>query len=79
MHQIFVGLIHQGGKTKCVSKMSEKLMLEAVKNCLIRRPKVRIALDLASNNFIYLLSNNAQNVLATTLSWKRTAEKALHV
>ena len=27
--------------------------------CLIRRPKVRIALGLASNNFIYLLSNTA--------------------
>ena len=39
--------------------MLESSMLEAVKNCLIRRPKVRIALGLASNNFIYLLSNTA--------------------
>ena len=37
--------------------MSESSMLEAVKNRLIRRPKVRIAL--ASNNFVYLLSNTA--------------------
>ena len=51
----------QDGKIKYegVSKMSENSMLEAVKNCLIRRPKVRIALGLASNNFIYLLSNTA--------------------
>ena len=39
--------------------MSESSMLEAVKNCLIRRPKVRNALGLASNNFMYLLSNTA--------------------
>ena len=60
MHQIFGGLIHQGGKMKYegVSKMSEKSMLEAVKNCLIRRPKVRIALGLESN-LIYVLSNTA--------------------
>ena len=44
-------------KYEGVSKMSESSMLEAVKNCLIRRPKVRIAFGLASNNFIYLLSN----------------------
>ena len=58
---IFGGLIHQGGEMKYegVSKMSEKSMLEAVKNCLIRRPKVGIALGLASNNFIYVLSNTA--------------------
>ena len=36
--------------------MSEKSMLEAVKNCLIRRPKVRMIFGLASNNVIYLLS-----------------------
>ena len=55
------GLIHQGGKMKYegVSKMTEKSMLEAVKNCLIQRPKVRIARGLASNNSIYLLSNTA--------------------
>ena len=46
-------------KYEGVSKMSEKSMLEAVKNCLIRRPKVGIALGFASNNFIYVLSNNA--------------------
>ena len=46
-------------KYEDVSEMSESSMLEAVKNCLIRRPKVRIALGLASNNFIYLLSNTA--------------------
>ena len=46
-------------KYEGVSKMSESSMLEAVKNCLIRRPKVRIAFGLASNNFIYLLSNTA--------------------
>ena len=58
---IFGGLIHQGGEMKYdgVSKMSESSMLEAVKNCLIRRPKVRITFGLASNNFIYLLSNSA--------------------
>ena len=39
--------------------MSESSMLEAVKNSLIRRPKVRIALGLASNNYIYILSNTA--------------------
>ena len=80
---IFRGLIHQGGEMKYegVSKMSESSMLEAVKNCLIRRPIVRIAFGLASNNFIYLLSNTAyvQDVLAMTLSWKHTAEIALHV
>ena len=42
--------------------MSDKSMLEAVKNCLIRRPKVRMAFGLASNNFIYLLSNTASCV-----------------
>ena len=59
MHQIFGGLIYQDDKMKCegVSKMSEKSMLEAVENCLIRRPKVRIALGLASNNFIYVCIN----------------------
>ena len=46
-------------KYEGVSKMSETTMLEAVKRCLIRRPKVRIALGLASNNFIYVLSNTA--------------------
>ena len=58
---IFGGLIHQDGKMKCegVSKMSEKSMLEAIENYLIRRPKVRITLGLASNNFIYVLSNTA--------------------
>ena len=58
---IYRGLIHQCGEMKYegVSKMSESSMLEAVKNCLIRRPKVRIAFGLASNNFIYLLANNA--------------------
>ena len=46
-------------KYEGVSKMSESSMLEVVKNCLIRRPKVRIAFGLASNNFMYLLSNTA--------------------
>ena len=46
-------------KYEGISKISEKSKLEAIKNCLIRRPKVRIALGLASNNFIYLLSNTA--------------------
>ena len=46
-------------KYEGVSKMSEKSMFEAVKNCLIRRPKVRNALGLASNTFIYALSNTA--------------------
>ena len=56
---IFGGLMHQGGNTKYegVSKMSEKSMMEALKNCLMRRPKVRMAFGLASNDFIYLLSN----------------------
>ena len=63
---IFGGLIYQGGNTKYegVSKISEKLMLEAVKNCLIRRPKVRITFGLASNN-IYLLSNTASSTQTT--------------
>ena len=53
--------MHQGGEVKYegVSKMSEKSMMEAVKNCLMRRPKVGIVLGLASNNFIYVLSNTA--------------------
>ena len=46
-------------KYEGVSKMSESSMLEAVKNCLIRRPKVRNAFGLASNNFIYLLPKTA--------------------
>ena len=40
----------------------KKPMLEAIKNCLMRRPKVRIAFGLASNNFIYFLSNTASCV-----------------
>ena len=61
---IFGGPIHQGGNTKYegVSKMCVKSMLEAVKNCLMRRPKVRMAFSLASKNFIYLLSNTASCV-----------------
>ena len=61
---IFCGSIHQGRNTKYegVSKMSEKSMLEAVKNCLMRRPNVRMAFGRASNNFIYLLSNTASSV-----------------
>ena len=39
--------------------MFEKSMLEAVRNYLIRRPKVRMAFGLASNIFIYLLSKTA--------------------
>ena len=46
-------------KYEGVSKMSENAMLEAIKNCLIRRPNVRIAPGLATYNFIYLLSNTA--------------------
>ena len=46
-------------KYEGVSKMSENVMLEAVKNCFIRRPKVCIAFGLASNNFINVLSNTA--------------------
>ena len=42
--------------------MSEKSMLEGVKNCLMRNPKVRMTFGLASNNFIYLLSNTASSV-----------------
>ena len=56
-------------KYEGVSKMSENSMLEAVKNCLIRRPKVGIALGLASNNFIYQTPCYVQDCLATTLSW----------
>ena len=61
---IFGGLIHQGCKTKYenVSKMSEIYMLKAVKNCLMRRPKVQMEFGLASNNFIYLLSNTVSCV-----------------
>ena len=56
---IFGGLTYQGCniKYKGVSKMAENSMLEAVKNCLIQRSKVHIALSLAWNYFIYLLSN----------------------
>ena len=39
--------------------MSESSMLEAVKNSSMRRPNVQMAFSLASNNFIYLLSNTA--------------------
>ena len=39
--------------------MAEKSMLQAVKNCLIRRPKVLMAFGLASNNFNDLLSKTA--------------------
>ena len=39
--------------------MSEKSMLEADKNCLIRRPNVHVTFGLASNNFVYLLLNTA--------------------
>ena len=46
-------------KYEGVSKMSEKSILEAVKNGLIRRPKVLIALGLTSDNLIYVLSNTA--------------------
>ena len=42
--------------------MSETSMLKAVKNCLMRRPKVRMVFGLASNNFIYLLSNTVSCV-----------------
>ena len=61
---IFGGLIHQRANTNYegVSKMSGKSMLEAVKNWSIRRPNVRMAFGLASNNFIYgnyLWSNTA--------------------
>ena len=44
-------------KYEGVSKMSETSMLEAVKNCLIRKPKVGIALGLASNNFICIIKH----------------------
>ena len=39
--------------TKVFPKCQKTQMLEAVKNCLIRRPKVRIAFGLASNKDIY--------------------------
>ena len=42
--------------------MFEKSMLEGVKNCLMRNSKVRMTFGLASNNFIYLLSNIASSV-----------------
>ena len=60
----FGSLIHQGGNTKYegVSKMFETIMVEGVKNCLKRRPKVRMAFGLVSNNFIYLLWNTASFV-----------------
>ena len=56
--------MHQGGNTKYegVSKLSEKPLLEAIKNYLMRRPSVRMAFGLASNNFIYLLSNSTSCV-----------------
>ena len=37
--------------------MSENSMLDAVKNCLMRRPKAWMAFSLASSTFKYLLSN----------------------
>ena len=52
-------------KYEGVSKMSEKSMLEAVKNCLIRRPKVRIA----TSYMYYQTPRYVQDGLATTLSW----------
>ena len=53
---IFGGPIHQGGNTKYegVSKMSEISMQEAVKNCIMLRPKVRMTFGLASNILLYL-------------------------
>ena len=42
--------------------MSEKSMLEGVKNYLMRRQNVQKTLGLASNIFIYLLSNTASCV-----------------
>ena len=61
---IFHCLIHQGGNIKheSISKMSEKSMLEAIKNCLMLRAKVQIAIGLAPKNFIYLLSKTASCV-----------------
>ena len=39
-----------------VYEMSEKAMLGAVKNCLMRSPKVLMAFDLASNsNMLYIM------------------------
>ena len=59
----FSAVRHKGGKTKYgVSKMSEKTMLEAAKNRLMRKPNVRMAFGVESNNFIYLSSNTASCV-----------------
>ena len=75
---IFGGLIHQGGEMKYegVSKMSESSMLEAVKNCLIQRP---LASHQTTSYIYYQTPRYVQDVLAMTLSWKHTAEIALHV
>ena len=42
--------------------MSEKSILEEVKNYLMQMPKVWMAFGLASNNLIYLLSNTTSHV-----------------
>ena len=57
--------------------MSESSTLEAVENCLIRRLKVRIA----SNDFIYLLSNTAlcAGCFGNDFILKHTVEIALNV
>ena len=64
LSSVFGCLVHQDGNKKYegVSKMSEMLMLEAVNNCLVRGPKIRMAFGLESDNLIYLLSNTASCV-----------------
>ena len=58
-NKISGGFIYHGGRTKHVgvSIKTSKVMFEAVNNCLIRRLKVGIAFDFASNNFTYFPSN----------------------
>ena len=69
---IFRGLIHQGGEMKYegVSKMSESSMLEAV---------LHLASHQTTSYIYYQTPRYMQDILAMTLSWKHTAEIALHV
>ena len=59
-------------KYEGVSKMSEKSMLEAVKNYLIRRPKVRIA----QTRFVYI---NVQALYRRSSKCSKTKLKSLVV
>ena len=59
-------------KYEGVSKMSEISMLEAVKNCLIRRKKydLHFASHQTTSYIYYQTPRYVHDVLAMTLSWK---------